>query len=229
MKHYSNSGVIFSTGFNINFNQKFWFSFMIVVIISVFIYFGIVRKHVDRRTRIGLRAGAVCGITYSYILVIALILGLDVTGKYFAWILFILMAVPGILIVTFGRDMICSSDDLVTSSIAAGITFSLLYVFNSVLPDILEGKDPFRNYNSGDFLMFFAYLVMIFLMVLALSAGSGSLFAEHLLGRPIPKEITDQFSVKLYCPYCQNKIEDWDVCPHCGRDLKKVVGYRDES
>ena len=230
MKHYSNSGVIFLTGFSFeNFNEKFWFSFVILVLVSVFMYFRIVRKHVDRKTRIGLRAGAVCGITYSYVQVLALISGLDLTTEYFLWILLILCAAPGVLIVGFGRDVINSTHDLVTSSLAAAITFFPLFVVGLFLPDILEGKNPLRYYYPRDILSLLFSFVMIFLLVLALSAGSGSLLAEHLLRRPIPKEITDQSPVKLYCPYCQNKIEDWDVCPHCGRDLKKVVSYRDES
>ena len=196
-----------------------WLFSVVVIGALAFFSFMHTRDHMHERIKVGLRAGVLCGIGISVVMVAAEAMGSSIYSEPFQWILLVSFGVPGVLIVYSGKNVIKGTDDLVISVAAAGFVFSLFFVCATT----------FFNIHSGDFdiLETIGIFVVFFFPVFLLSVGSGGLFAQHILKRPIPKKILPgQSPVLLYCPHCGMKIETWDICPHCGSDLKNLKNLK---
>jgi Tol biopolymer transport system component len=166
----------------------YWGYFAGSMIIFGFVYFRVAKSYTNRKIGIGLQSGIISGILIVVIMQVEPLCGLEIVSDAFMWILLIISASPGILNIYFGGDVIDSTSDLVTSAAVSGTVFSLSFVFAMILSDISSGKYPFRNDPSEDILTFLLLFVSIFIIALIMSIGSGSLFAQHVIRRPVPKE-----------------------------------------
>ena len=166
----------------------YWVYFAGSMIIFGFVYSRVAKSYTNRKIGIGLQSGIISGILIVVIMQVDPLCGLEIVYDAFMWVLPILSALPGILNICFGGDVIDSTSDLVASAAVSGTVFSLSFVFAMILSDIFSGKYPFRNNPSEDILEFLLFFISIFLIALIMSIGSGSLFAQHIVKRPVPKE-----------------------------------------
>lgn len=202
-----------------------------IIIAAAFISLSLVhfklKDNIDKRITLGITAGALCGIVISVIVAGLLQAAPSSESEIFSipfiWIFWIFCTVPGVLVVFFGREVINSTNDLFVPVAAAGIVLSLFFVFALVFLDISSGKFPYRYSVSKYILECLFFFALQTFLVLVLSLGSGSLSAQYILRRPIPKEkMSVHFPIRLYCPRCGNRIEmNWDRCLFCGKNLEE--------
>ena len=156
----------------------YWLFAVIVVIVLAFLYFKS-RDHRDKRVKIGVLAGALCGITISVLMWVAHILESSIYSPPFQWVFLISFVMPGVLVAYLGRKTISCTDDLITSVAAALTVFSLFFVFTTIALDIQLG--------AFDILKSLLLFVLFFFAVFFFSVGSASFFARHLLRNPVRK------------------------------------------